>query len=114
MTITVQSLCRIEVYNLPFYDRMPAGRYLTHVIAPALECQVGEDGSVLDGFILNGAHVFTKDNKDKALGEIMQDGAVLHHTLALGPIARCLFGNGNRVPPTGYQLTLRSSNAPAV
>ncbi len=89
---------------------MRASQYVTQVVGPALGCDVKEDGDVYDSILLNGAHVFTKDNKNKYLSEVMRDGATLHHSLCLGRIDQCLIGNGSRMPPTQYQLTFRSSN----
>ena len=110
MTITVKCLGTDTTYNLPYYHNMRGCQYVTQVVAPALGCDVKEDGDVYDAFLLNGAHVFTKDNKGKYLSELMQDGATLHHSLCLGRLDLCLIGNGSRMPPTQYQLTLRSSN----
>ena len=110
MTITVMSLGSETTYNLPYYFNMRVGQYITQVAAPALGCMVRSGGDVYDPFILNGAHAFTKDNKDKYLGEIMPDGSTLHHSLCLGRINQRLVGNGSLMPPTQYQLTLQSSN----
>jgi hypothetical protein len=109
MTITVKSLGSDTVRNLPYYPNMRVGQYATQVASPALGC-ILRGSDVYDPFVLNGAHVFTKDNKDKYLSEVMQDGATLHHSLCLGRIDQCLIGNGSCMPPTPYQLTLHSSN----
>jgi hypothetical protein len=107
MTITVQSLTGVT-YNLPYYMNMRVGQYVTQVAAPAVGCEVRASGDVFDQFVLDGALVFTKENKDKYLAEVMEDGATLFHSMRLG---RCMegespVGNGSRMPPTQYQLTL--------
>jgi hypothetical protein len=107
MTITVRCLDG-KSYNLPYYKNMRAGQFVTQIVAPAVGCQVN-NGDVYDGLVLNGAHAFTKDNKDKLLSDIMEDGATLRHTMCLGKIPPCLRGNGNLMPPTQHQLTLDPS-----
>jgi hypothetical protein len=110
MTITVKSLGTDTMYNLQYYYNIRVGQYVVLVAGPALGSKVEEDGDVYESFVLNGAHVFTKDNKNKYLSEVMQDGATLHHSLCLGRIEQCLIGNGGRMPPIQYQLMLHSSN----
>jgi hypothetical protein len=86
---------------------MPVGIFLTHIAAPALGCSVEKNGDVHDKFILNQEHVFTKDNRNKFLGEVVvEDGAVLHHVLSLGRTNECQIGNGNLKLPSKYQLML--------
>jgi len=112
MTITVRSLAGMS-YNLPYYPNMRVGQYITQIAAPALGSNVGVNGEVLDPFVLNGSFVFTKDNKEKYLSEVMQDGSTLHNSLALGPVHASLFDNGNLRPPTPYQLTMPSGGVSA-
>ncbi len=70
-------------------------------------CAVAENGDVYDRFVLRGSYVFTQANKDKYLSEVIEDGATLFYSICLGRIESALVGNGSRVPPTQYQLTLR-------
>ena len=112
MTITIRSLTYRASYRLPYYKNMPVGIFLTHIAAPALGCSVEKNGDVHDKFILNQEHVFTKDNRNKFLGEVVvKDGAVLHHVSSLGRPNECqIIGNGNLKLPSKYQLTLDDIN----
>jgi hypothetical protein len=92
---------------LPYYFNMRVGQFVTQIAAPAMGCAVHENGDVYDRFVLKGAHVFTKANKDKYLAEVVEDCATLFYSICLGRIDPVLVGNGSRMPPTQYQLTLR-------
>jgi hypothetical protein len=112
MTITVKSLTDAKPFTFPYYPNMPTGMYATHVVAQVFSYGFQPNGDVLDNFILNGAHVFTRDNKDRPLREVMQDGSILFHTQNLGRCtAQCLIGNGNTTKPTKHHLTLGSSDS---
>ena len=112
MTITVKSLTQNEPFDFPYYPNMPTGMYATHVVAKVFEFGLQPNGDVYDNFILNGAHVFTKDNRDKPLREVMRDGSIIFHTLNLGQgPAHCLIGNGNATKATKHHLTLGSSDS---
>jgi hypothetical protein len=91
---------------LPYYRNMRVGQFVTQVAAPALGCVVREDGDVYDRFVLDGALVFTAANKDKYLGEVVADCSTLFFTMCFGRLDAELVGNGSRVRPTEYQLTL--------
>ena len=107
MTITVYSLNSQVSYNLPYYKNMRAGQFLTQIAAPAMGCSADpESGDVYERFVLGGVIVFNADNKDKFMSDLMQDGAKLFHTMCMGLIPECLFGNGSRAPPTKDQLVL--------
>ena len=93
---------------LPYYFNMRVGQFVTQIAAPSMGCAVAENGDVYDPFVLMGSHVFTRANKDRYLSEVIEDGATLFYSLCLGRIDPALVGNGSRVPPTQYQLTLRS------
>jgi hypothetical protein len=60
---------------------------------------------------LNGRTVFCKENKSKMVSDVLQDGAVLYHTLNMGRSDKCLVGNGCLKRPTVHQLTLMPSVA---
>jgi hypothetical protein len=112
MTITVKSLTENEPFDFPYYPNMPTGMYATYVVAKVFEFGLQPNGDLHDNFILNGAHVFTKDNRDKPLREVMQDGSILFHTQNLGGgLAQCLIGNGNTAKPTRHHLTLGLSDS---
>ena len=108
MTIAVHSLTGAS-YVLPFYKHMPLGIFLTHIAAPALGCRVEKNGDVYDLFLHKREPVFTRDNRNKIMGDVFQDGAVLHYSICFGPVDQSLKGNGNLSLPSKYQLTLLSS-----
>ena len=108
MTITVLSLSG-RSFNLPYYKNMRCGQFVALIAAPALGSMVTPDGSVLDRFVKDGKIVFSKDNKDKYVSEILQDGDTLYHSICMGQVPDCLLGNGSLTPPTQYQLTLDPS-----
>ena len=97
--------------HLPYYLHMRVGQFVTQVAAPALGCQVRENGDVYDRFVMHGANVFTNINKDKRLSEVIPDGSTLHFSLCLGLVDRELIGNGNLDRPTQHQLTLLPPDA---
>ena len=113
MTITVHSLSGSTKY-VPYYPYMRAGQFVTQVVAPAVGCAVKADtGDVVnDRFVLNGRIVFCKDNADKLVSEVVQDGADIYHTLNMGRSDDCLIGNGSLKRPTVFQLTLVPSAPP--
>ena len=110
MTIAVHSLSGSTKF-VPYYPHMRAGQFITQIVAPAVGCPVVADtGDVVnDRFDLNGSIVFCKDNADKLVSELMQDGADLYHTLNLGRSEKCLVGNGSLKRPTVFQLTLSAA-----
>jgi hypothetical protein len=77
----------------PYYPLMPAGLYLTDVMA--LGCE--PDGSVGDAFTCNGMPVFTRENRDKVLRDVITPGSVLFHTAGAA-------SHGLRGMPTLLQL----------
>ena len=110
MTIIVRSLTAGASYYLPFYRQMPLGMFVTHIAAPALGCRVEKNGDVHDMFLLNREQVFKNDNKKKVLGDVLQDGAELYHSICcLGHLSDCLVGNGCNQRPTKHHLTLLPS-----
>jgi hypothetical protein len=112
MTLTVHSLSGSTNY-VPYYPYMQVGQFLSQIVAPALGCAVNsETGDVVHNrFILNGRTVFCKENKSKMVSDVLQDGAILYHTLNMGRSDKCLVGNGCLKRPTVHQLTLMPSVA---
>jgi hypothetical protein len=109
MTITVLSLSGRSFY-LPYYKNMRCGQFAALIAAPALGSALTPDGSLLDRFVKDGKIVFTKENKDKFVGDVLQDNDTLHHSICMGPVPDCLLGNGSLLPPTQYQLILDPSS----
>ena len=112
MTLAVHSLNGSTNY-VPYYRNMRLGQFVTQIVAPAIGCPVSsETGDVVHNrFVLNGRIVFCKDNKDKLVGDVMQEGDKLYHTLNMGRSDNCLVGNGSLKRPTVFQLTLTPSVA---
>ena len=114
MTIIVRSLTdgtsSSSYYYLPYYQHMPVGIFVTHIAAPALGCRVEKNGDVHDMFLLNREQVFTNDNKKKVLGDVLEDGVELYHSICIGRVDECLIGNGCNQRPTKHHLTLLPNN----
>jgi hypothetical protein len=105
MTIVIKSLTGCTYY-IPFYGKMPAGRFLTQVVAPAMGYLPEKNGDVLHRFVHSRSLVFTRANRGKRVDELLRDGDVIFHTLMLGRFDESVAGNGDRTPATSFQFQL--------
>ena len=105
MTIVVKSLTG-HTYHLPYYGNMPVGKFVTHVVSPAMGYSTEKNGDMRHRFVHTGVLIFTRGNSGKRLSDILQDGGIVFHSLMLGRFDDAVLGNGDPVPPTPFHLQL--------
>jgi hypothetical protein len=99
MFLEVRTLSQTKYY-VPYYGNMPWRKYLTHVVAPHLNCPVAENGDVHADFMTSAGLIFKGSDQDVLLKEILKPSDIIYCMMITNVPRNNIRGNGCLDKPT--------------